>query len=304
MLGLVVNGATLQTLYRGFKLIFQGAFDSVTSDLPKLWTEVKSTTAGEEYAWIGMMPNMREWIGERVIKSLAAAGYYLKNKDFELTLGVPRNNILDDNLGLFTPLLESLARAAKLHPAELLAAILKAGETNLAFDGKPFFATDHPNGAQTPFSNLFAATALTADNYGAVRAAMMSYINDAGNPLGIIPDTLIIPPQLEKVARSILTADVIIGDATAGGSQSNVWKNSANLLLAPELADHPTEWYVACLNRPLKPFIYQLRQAPEFVSLTAPDDDNVFMRKEYLYGVDYRGNVGYGLPHLIAKARA
>ena len=49
------------------------------------------------------------------------------------------------------------------------------------------------------------------------------------------------------------------------------------------------------LSRPLKPIILQIRKRPEFVSMDRPDDENVFMRKKFRYGVDDRKNVGFGL---------
>ena len=33
---------------------------------------------------------------------------------------------------------------------------------------------------------------------------------------------------------------------------------------------------------------------PKFVSKTQETDDNVFMKKTFLYGVDSRGNAGFG----------
>ncbi len=44
----------------------------------------------------------------------------------------------------------------------------------------------------------------------------------------------------------------------------------------------------------VKPLIYQQRKKAKFVSLTAETDDNVFMKKKFLYGADSRGNAGYG----------
>jgi phage major head subunit gpT-like protein len=45
----------------------------------------------------------------------------------------------------------------------------------------------------------------------------------------------------------------------------------------------------------IKPLIFQLRKAPEFVSKMALTDDNVFFQREYLMGIDARYNAGYGL---------
>ena len=44
---------------------------------------------------------MREWIGDREIQNLSASDYTIKNKDYELTVGVDRNDIEDDTLGIY-----------------------------------------------------------------------------------------------------------------------------------------------------------------------------------------------------------
>lgn len=59
-----------------------------------------------------------------------------------------------------------------------------------------------------------------------------------------------------------------------------------------------TPWFLMCTNRPLKPIIYQERKAPVFTAKDRESDDNVFERNEFVYGVDMRCNVGYGLPQL------
>lgn len=59
-----------------------------------------------------------------------------------------------------------------------------------------------------------------------------------------------------------------------------------------------TPWFLLCTKRPLKPIIYQERKAPVFTSKDRETDDNVFDRNEYVYGVDMRCNVGYGLPQM------
>jgi phage major head subunit gpT-like protein len=153
-------------------------------------------------------------------------------------------------------------------------------------------------------SNLFAATPLTAANYSTVRSAMMSFKGRDGSPLGIMPNLLMVPPQLEAVSRQILNADFIA--AAVGGNaaqaQTNVFKGSANLLVNPYLTN-ATAWYLMDASRAIRPFVWQLRQAPTFTWKNRPEDDNVFMRDELLYGVTARGNAGFGLWFLAAKGR-
>ena len=76
---------------------------------------------------------------------------------------------------------------------------------------------------------------LDATNYSGTRAAMMSLTNAEGRPLGIKPNLMVVPPSLEKAAREILQAQFIIGDPTTGGSKSNVWQGTTDLLVVPEL---------------------------------------------------------------------
>ena len=55
-----------------------------------------------------------------------------------------------------------------------------------------------------------------------------------------------------------------------------------------------TPWFLLNTSRALKPIIFQERRKPQFVSKDKPNDDNVFERKEFLYGADARNNVGFG----------
>lgn len=53
-------------------------------------------------------------------------------------------------------------------------------------------------------------------------------------------------------------------------------------------------WVLLDVSRPLKPMIYQNRKEAKMVSLTSETDSNVFMKNQYLYGVDSRGDAGFG----------
>lgn len=62
-------------------------------------------------------------------------------------------------------------------------------------------------------------------------------------------------------------------------------------------------WYVACVSSAIKPLIFQERKKAQFTSLNKPDDENVFMRNEYLYGVNSRCNAGFGLWQLMVASK-
>ena len=56
-----------------------------------------------------------------------------------------------------------------------------------------------------------------------------------------------------------------------------------------------TAWYLLETRRALKPLIFQKRREYDFKAMNSLQDEGVFMRDEYRYGVDARCNVGYGL---------
>jgi phage major head subunit gpT-like protein len=54
-------------------------------------------------------------------------------------------------------------------------------------------------------------------------------------------------------------------------------------------------WFLVDVSRAIKPLIFQRRKNYTFTAMNKDTDTNVFMRKEYIYGVDARCNVGFGL---------
>lgn len=300
-MALQITPSVLDATYTGFNLKYQAGFQRTTAWAEQVSTLVPSATGSETYAWLKEIPGFRKWLGERQVHELASRGQVLANDDFELTVKVPRNAIEDEQLGIFGANFEMMGRAAKKWPDEVLvAAILANGP---AFDGQAFFNGSHPVDMDDPskgtYSNDLTSLALSADNYGIARAAFRSRVNDAGKPMGLRPNLLVVPPQLEDTAKRILQSDMLARSLSNGAAaDNNIYKNTADLLCIEELSGAPTTWYLLCTDMPIKPFIWQLRKAPVMTSLVAPTDPNVFNLKEYVYGSDARGAAGYSLPFL------
>jgi phage major head subunit gpT-like protein len=156
----IINSPNLKTVFTGYKGAFMEGLGQAPSDHGSFVTTASSTTGEEEYGWLGEMPGMRKWVGDRVLNNLKEYGYTIRNEDFEGTVQVPRNAIEDDRHGVYATPMRALGRAAGAHPCELSYAALSAGFTRIGYDGKPLFATDHPvldvNGSETAVSNLQA----------------------------------------------------------------------------------------------------------------------------------------------------
>lgn len=142
--GLIVNAANLSTLYTSFKTSFNKGLGRVKPQWDKVATPVPSTSREENYGWMGKVPNVREWLGDRVVQNIMLHKYAIANKDFELTLGVPRNDIDDDQYGIYGPLFEAMGESTGAHPDQLVFALLAAGFSTVCYDGQYFFDTDHP----------------------------------------------------------------------------------------------------------------------------------------------------------------
>lgn len=282
---MIISSQNLRGIYIAFNTLFSKAFETQTPQYDKIATVVPSTTDIETYAWLGDIPGMREWIGDREVQNLSGSDYSIKNKDFELTVGVPRNTIEDDKIGLYNPSIQMLGQSAALHPDKLVFTLLAKGFEEKCYDGQPFFSDAHKVGKKN-VSNKGTAK-LTLTSYIAARAAIMSLTNSKGEPLGLIPDTLVVPPALDAAARDILVADYINGT-------KNTMQGTATPLVAPQLAGNDSAWFLLCTNRPIRPLIFQERKKAKFVSKTDEKDDNVFFSNKYLYGVDSRGNSGFG----------
>ncbi|SMF42075.1 Mu-like prophage major head subunit gpT [Tistlia consotensis] len=310
---MLINAANIRTLFEGFNVSFNKGFEGAESHYRDVAMIVPSITSGNTYGWLGQFPKLREWVGDRVIRNLAAHSYAIENKDFESTISVHRNKIEDDQYGIFDPLFQEMGRSAAEHPDELVFALLAKGFETKGYDGRFFFDSDHPvkgpdgqaqsvsnvqAGAETPWflldgsraikpllfqprrdyklarldreedENVFmrneyiygvaaranagfglwqlafaSKAALTADNYEAARQAMMEMTGDEGRPLGIKPNTLVVPPALEGAALRLLNngtrvETVMVGDPAAPQSVAiqNEWNGTAKPVVSAWLA--------------------------------------------------------------------
>lgn len=153
-----VNRASLAGINTSFNTIFNGALGGVMPTWNKVAMQVPSTTRENDYRWLAKLRGMREWIGDRVIENVAKDGYKVVNKPFENTIGVDRDDIEDDQIGIYNPLVADLGQTAAEHPDTLVWELLQSGFTETCFDGQYFFDTDHPviaaDGSQTSVSNF------------------------------------------------------------------------------------------------------------------------------------------------------
>ena len=162
----IVTPAIVTALYTSWRGDFKNGVESAKPQWSQIATEVKSSSKSNTYGWLGKFPKMREWIGDRVINSMQAHGYTITNKTFESTVGVDRDDIEDDNVGVYTPIFEEMGRTSEIQPDELIYGLLSAGTSTLCYDGQNFFDTDHPVYPNADGTGTAASVSNWDDNAG------------------------------------------------------------------------------------------------------------------------------------------
>lgn len=219
---MIINRAALEGILTSFRADYQAGTLAAKPLKDRFAMTSQSSTREETYGWLGAYNSLREWIGDRQLNGLVAHGFTIKNRTFENTVSVPREDIEDDVIGVYSGAFQLMGADAAMHPDKLIFELLRAGTKSTCYDGQNFFDTDHP-------INPDSATAGTVSNC------------DMVNP-----------------------------------------------------SDAP-EWVLMDTSKVIKPFIFQRRKDYTFVAMDQDGDENVFMRNEYVYGVEARVNAGYGL---------
>jgi phage major head subunit gpT-like protein len=288
----ITNTDLAPFLTTALKAAFFEAYGKSDVRYKDIVTEISSTGRQETYGWLGAIPAMREWIDERLPLGLLAHEFSIVNKDWEASIAIDRNALEDDQHAQVKARIDALAEEAARHLDQLVFELLASGFINNCYDGQTFFANNHSEGSSGVQSNRGSA-ALSASAYSAARAAMMRFADDRGRPMGIIPDTLVVPPTLEETALVILNSDSYPASVDGASGVGNPWKGSAKLIVSPYLADE-NNWFLLSTARAVRPIILQMRKPLQFGMLTEESEAG-FMRKTYVFGVDARYNVGYGM---------
>jgi phage head maturation protease len=153
-------------------------------------------------------------------------------------------------------------------------------------DGKALFSTDHKNllsGAGSALSEEgLAAGQLLFKKQTAI---------DGKRRIRVIPQLLIVPPELEIKARKLLTA------ITASTTKDvNVFTNAFTIIVEPRLSD-PDAWYLSADPNAVDSLYYAYLEGNENLRVNNEDDFNTDSMKYAVRGdfgavaIDYRGMV-------------
>lgn len=269
---------------------------------------------------LDVAPGMQVWTGDRVHRNLAMYNVQMQSIHYANSVSISADQLEDsDNMASaygiqsFTRSIDKMAQRASYDKNKIVATALYTSTTG--FDGVSIFSDSHPvdpsdasvtneiNGSST-WDNLFASTALSYDNFTAVKNAMALIPGPDGKPLGIDIDTLVVPQALSGLAMTIANADYVglqtFNGATQVGTNVNQHKG-IKLIIMPELAaNSSTTWYA--FDSRFKPIALGIRKDVQFVTLF--DEATRYKENKYYAGCDARWVAKLVLPHGVAKCTA
>lgn len=273
--------------------------------------EFGSDQEGETYAFLGMSPAMREWIGGRQAKGLRANSFFLRNKHYEATLEIALKDLRRDKTGQLVARVNEFADRGQTHWASLLSTLLLNGATTVGYDGQYFFDTDHSEGESGTQSNSISVdiSELPAALHGTTSAPSMeemqqailkgiaqilSLVDDRGEPLNEGAAEFVVVVPIGMYLTALAAVSVLSSANVVQNFNPNLMGNfRISVVMNPRLSSWTTKFAIFRTDSPLKAFIRQTEQDVD-VKVKDEDSEYAFDNDAIQIGIDAWRNVGYG----------
>lgn len=259
----------------------------------------------------------QETKGNSRAKTMTETSFDVKVLEFDMGYEAKLIDLLQ-NVYAYRKWTEAAGRftvAEQNHRADSIATLLEAGTAFDCWDGKKFFATDHPacfgdSGAGT-FSNYQASPKdpNSIPNIIAEISAMRAVKDENGKKLGVDPDTIALPTEKFELVRSLLLqqqVSVASGTGSPGGGTGSMSNPLAGLkaIHIPQFTD-ANDWYLfdSKLIKTLPPWA-ALRYSPgAALELRTWDESSDFFKNSGKLKVSSHIWYGFALvfPHAIRK---
>ncbi|MFK5951771.1 MAG: Mu-like prophage major head subunit gpT family protein [Desulfobacterium sp.] len=291
-----------------YKALAQNAGAEWIGDVSNYFTSDQEI---EEYAWLGMTPAMREWIGGRNTKGFREESMQIRNKHYEATLEVLVKDLRRDKTGQLMARINEQARRANTHWASLLASLIVDGESSVCYDGQYFFDTDHEEGDSGAQSNniLVDISALPVEIHGSTTVPavaefqhaiakgveqIVSFVDDQEEPMNedATAFTIMVPISFMNVALQAAATPTQVGE-TQTVLQALKSNFSLKVVPTPRLASWNNKFAMFRTDTYLKSLIRQEEMGVK-MKVKGQGSEFEFDNDAHQYGIDCWRNVGFG----------
>ena len=280
----------------GLKSIFDIAMSSPPDMLNTLFSVESSTRFEEQYQGMGALGTVPVFDGSVPYHDFDA-GYRTDIRNYEMAMGIQVERRLSDDdqynqinrragnmASAFNNTIETDAANVFINAFTDSGTNRMGASTNGA-DGVALLSTAHPDSpANTNSTQSNEGTyALTIDNLDTTRQNMRNFKDDKGNLLGVNPNTLLVPPELERTATQLVNQRAIYEPGSAQ-YDVNMFSGRFNLIVWDRLTDS-NAWFLMDSVLMKQHLIWQWRIRPEFSQ--SEDFDGITAK--------YRGYMRYGI---------
>lgn len=137
---MITNRAVIGMFYEMLKQDTGGSWiDEICTDLP-------SDQSSEEVDWLGMVPQLSAFLGEKQFAQLRETEWTIQNVKYQGGVSFPKEWILYDKTGQVRIRSGELIARARAHWYSLVMALIAGGASGTCYDGQYFFDTDHSEG--------------------------------------------------------------------------------------------------------------------------------------------------------------
>jgi len=256
---------------------------------PRTVTDFKSVTAYRltadlEYDELGPT-------GEIQHGTLGEESYSMQAKTYAKMLTLTRNDIINDDLGAFDDLRTRLGLGAAIKMSKVF--------WTLWINNSSFFTTARGNLSEG------VDTAIGITGLSAASTLLRKMRGPDGNLLGLEPDRLIVPPELELVARQLFVSQEMRNtESDTEYAVANPYLNRFKPVVVPELSDDSytgyseSAWYLLANPAVLATAVMCFLNGVQSPTIESADADfntlGVQMRGYHDFGVamsEYRAGV-------------
>lgn len=279
--------------------------------VPMFYDEINSTKDTESYEGVGAGGLMEEWgrsdnqVYYDEVDELWPVR--IKNRKWSLGVQIDRDFIDDVKLPQVVDRIKKVAtdtyRTTQLQAVEFLnngfgttgPNYRGRTESFVGADGLPLFATNHPLSPTNTVDTMSnsGTSALTIDSFDATAIAMQEWKDDRGNPMPVMPDTLIVAPYNARAAFKIAglpDRDLPAWEPNSNQFNPNMYQGHIKVIVNPWLTGaNRQNWYVADWDRMKEMNKWQWRRRPENGNIT--DFDTEVTKFKVV------GRWGYGFKH-------
>lgn len=286
----------------------KGGFEQFIDVVPASTMNVEIPFAAPTGSWL-------RWDGPKTFASLKAYKQAITGRRYHYSIDLDRVDLAYDQSGVVGKHVGAQMSQAQGNHIKIIAdeMFISSGAGPLAYDGVAWLHASHPMADGSTQANK-TTSALSFATYDAAYQAMTSFVGHNGQPLGIVPDTLVVGPKLRKTAFDIAGGNlrpVAVNSSNAyadpGGTLTpvaasaitNVFQGEIKVIVSDRLVGTQDDYaYLMCTSLPDKPFLLVEQRAPELITQFDMNSPLRFNLDKFAWSVETECCPAAGLPFL------